>query len=99
MDKKSLETLLEGTGIPYAYHHFVSPPPPPYIVYLSPGPDNFGADDKVLYSGQNWNIELYTTKKSPATEKLMEDALAEVYWEKSESYIESEGLYQVLYEI
>jgi hypothetical protein len=99
VDKKSLETLLEGTGIPYAYHHFVSPPPPPYIVYLSPGPDNFGADNKVHYSGQNWQVELYTRKKDPATEQLVEAALAEVYWEKSESYIESEGLYQVLYEI
>lgn len=99
MDKKSLETLLEGTGIPYAYHHFVSPPPPPYIVYLSPGPDNFGADNKVHYSADNWQIELYTAKKDPATEQLVESALSEIYWEKTETYIGSEGLFQVLYEI
>lgn len=99
MDKKSLETLLEGTGLPFAYHSFKKPPALPYIVFLETDPDNFGADNKVHYSGQNWQIELYTAKKEPATEQLVEDALSEVYWEKYESKIESEGLFQVLYEI
>lgn len=99
MDKKSLETLLEGTGLNYVYHSYKSPPALPYLVYLEASPDNFGADNKVHYSGQNWQIELYTAKKEPATEQLVEDALSEVYWEKYESKIESEGLFQVLYEI
>ncbi len=99
MDKKSLETLLEGTGLPYVYHSFKKPPALPYLVFLEGSPDNFGADDRVHYSAQNWQIELYTAKKDPATEQLVEAALSEVYWDKSESKIESEGLFQVLYEI
>lgn len=99
MDKKSLETLLESTGLPFAYHSFKKPPALPYIVFLEGSPDNFGADNKVHYSGQNWSIELYTRKKDPATEQLVEAALSEIYWEKTETYIGSEGLFQVLYEI
>ena len=39
--------------------------------------------------------------KEPTTEKLIEDLFDEhdIYWEKTETYIESEDLYQVLYEI
>ncbi len=65
MDEVTLFNLLKSTGLPVAYHHFVSPPAP------------------------------------PASEKLLEDLFDDndIYWEKTETYIESEGLYQVLYEI
>ena len=99
MDKKSLETLLESTGLPYAYHHFKQPPALPYLIYLETSPDNFSADNRVYHSAKHWRIELYTAKKDPSAEQLVETALSEVYWEKSETYIESEGLFQVLYEI
>ena len=101
MDEAALFTLLKSTGLPVAYHHFASPPSPPYIVYLFAYSSNFGADNKVHSQADNYQVELYTTIKDPASEKLIEDALngADVYWEKTEMYIDSEGLYQVLYEI
>ena len=101
MDEATLFTLLKTTKLPVAYHHFTSPPSPPYVVYLFAYNTNFGADNKVYSGAKNFQVELYAKAKDLASEKLIEDALngADVYWEKTETYIESEGLYQVLYEI
>jgi len=101
VDEAALFTLLKSTGLPVAYHHFVSPPSPPYIVYLFSYSSNFGADNKVYDAEKNYQVELYTTKKDPVSEKLIEDLFDEhdIYWEKTETYIEGEGLFQVLYEI
>ena len=101
MDEATLFNLLKSTGLPVAYHHFTSPPTPPYIVYLFSYSSNFGADNKVHSQADNYQVELYTTIKDPASEKLIEGLFDanEIYWEKTETYIESEGLYQVLYEI
>ncbi len=101
MDEGVLKTLLKTTGLPVAYHHFVTPPIPPYIVYLFSYSSNFGADNKVYKENPNYQVELYTKKKDPASELLIESLFAEndIYWEKTEAYIESESLYQVLYEI
>ncbi len=101
MDEATLFTLLKTTKLPVAYHHFTSPPSPPYVVYLFSYSSNFGADNKVYDAEKNFQVELYTKTKDLASEKLIEDALngADVYWEKTETYIDSEGLYQVLYEI
>jgi hypothetical protein len=84
-----------------AYHHFTSPPSPPYLVYLFSYSDNFGADNKVYQAIGYYQIELYTTKKDPTSEKLVEDLFDnnDIYWGKTETWIESENLYQVLYEI
>jgi hypothetical protein len=101
VDEETLKTLLDTTGLSVAYHHFKSPPSPPYIVYLFSHSENFGADDKVYRQVPNYQVELYTKSKDPSAEALIEDLLDanDIYWEKSETYIESEGLYQVLYEI
>ena len=101
MDEAALFQLLTTTGLPVAYHHFTSPPTPPYIVYLFSYSSNFGADNKVHSQADNYQVELYTTIKDPAAEALIEGLFDanDIYWEKTETYIESEGLYQVLYEI
>ena len=101
MDEKTLFTLLKSAGLPMADHHFTSPPTPPYIVYLFSYSSNFGADNKVHKEIPNYQVELYTQTKDPAAEALIEGLFDanEIYWEKTETYIESEGLYQVLYEI
>jgi hypothetical protein len=101
VDEAALFALLKTTGLPVAYHHFTSPPATPYIVYLFAYSSNFGADNKVHSQADNYQVELYTKTKDPAAEALIEGLFDEhdIYWEKSETYIESEGLYQVLYEI
>lgn len=101
MDEATLRALLRTTGLPVSYHHFGKPPTPPYIVYLFSYSSNFGADNRVYSQVDNYQVELYAAKKAPASEKLIEDLFDgnDIYWDKTETYIESEGLYQVLYEI
>ena len=101
MDEATLFTLLKTINLPVAYHHFTSPPSPPYVVYLFAYNTNFGADNKVYSGAKNFQVELYTKTKDPTSEALIEGLCDanEIYWEKTETYIDSEGLYQVLYDI
>jgi hypothetical protein len=101
VDEATLFTLLKTINLPVAYHHFKSPPSPPYIVYLFSYSSNFGADNKVYDAKKNFQVELYSKTKDPTSEALIEGLFDanEIYWDKTETYIESEGLYQVLYEI
>jgi hypothetical protein len=101
VDEAALFTLLKTLNLPVAYHHFTSPPSPPYIVYLFSYSSNFGADNKVHSQADNYQVELYTKTKDPTSEALIEGLFNtnDIYWEKTETYIDSEGLYQVLYEI
>ena len=93
--------ILKESGIPFAYDHFAEgeSPDPPFICYLLPESDNFSADGKAYLKVSVANIELYTDEKSPATEQMLEDILDahEIFYEKSEIWIESEKLYEVLY--
>ena len=93
--------ILKESGIPFAYDHFAEgeSPDPPFICYLLPESDNFSADGKVYLKIFVVHIELYTDEKSPATEQILEDVLDayEIFYEKSEIWIESEKLYEVLY--
>ena len=101
MDEGALKAILTTLNLPVAYHHFVSPPKPPYIVYLFSYNSNFGADNKVYKAIKNFQVELYTSKKNSTLETLIEGLFntQDIYWDKAETYIESEKLYQVMYEI
>ena len=96
-----LEILAE-IGLPYAYHHFAEgeSPEPPFICYLTPGSDNFAADGRVYYKIDGFHIELYTDVKSPETETALEAVLDAhgIFYNKSEVWIDSEKLYEVLYQ-
>ena len=88
--------------LPYAYHHFVEgeSPDPPFLVFLYPGSDNFAADGKVYFKVNRLNIELYTDLKDVELEETVEAVLDEhgIFYEKSEVWIETENLYEVLYQ-
>jgi hypothetical protein len=96
-----LKQLLDTVGYPVAYSHFNNPPNPPYIVYLEAYSSNFMADDKVYKKIRNIQIELYTTKKDLNAEQKLENALDQhdIAYEKTETWIDSEKLYQILYEV
>lgn len=98
---EELLQILNETQIPFAYHHFAEgeSPEPPFICYLLPGSNNFSADGKVYYKINEVHIELYTDLKDLAVEQLLEDVLDEhgIFYNKSETWIESEKLYEVLY--
>lgn len=94
---------MEEMKLPYAYHHFAEgeSPEPPFIVFLFPGSDNFAADGVVYYKINRLNIELYTDLKNVELEATVEAVLDEhgIFYEKSEVWIESENLYEVLYQM
>ena len=98
--EKVLE-ILNGIGIPFAYDHFAENegPDPPFICYLIPENDNFSADGKAYHKINKIHIELYTDFKDLSVENKLEDALdaASIFYAKSEVWIESEKLYEVLY--
>ena len=96
-----LVKLLEETGIPFAYDHFAEgeSPDPPFICYLLPQSDNFSADGKVYLKVSSVNIELYTDSKDLSVEQKLEAVLDthSIFYDKTEVWIESEKLYEVLY--
>lgn len=98
---EKLLQMLNEIQIPFAYHHFAEgeSPEPPFICYLLPGSDNFSADGRVYYKINEVHIELYTDLKDLAVEQKVEDVLDGhgIYYNKSETWIESEKLYEVLY--
>lgn len=98
---EELLKILSETQIPFAYHHFAEgeSPEPPFICYLLSGSNNFSADGKVYYKINEVHIELYTDLKDLAVEQQLEDVLDEqgIFYKKSETWIESEKLYEVLY--
>ena len=98
---EELLQILNETQIPFAYHHFAEgeAPEPAFICYLLPGSNNFSADGKVYYKINEVHIELYTDLKDLAVEQQLEDVLDEhgIFYNKSETWIESEKLYEVLY--
>ena len=93
--------ILTALGLPFAYDHFAEgeSPAPPFICYLCPQSDNFSADSKVYHKINEVHIELYTDKKDTAAGLLLETALDNegLFYNKSEVWVESERLYEVLY--
>lgn len=101
MTLEELAGMLEKTGFPFTYDHFAEgeSSDPPFICYLLPGSDNFAADGRVYFRISEVRIELYTDRKDPGAEALVETVLddAGIFYNKSEAWIQSEKLYEVLY--
>lgn len=101
-----LKKILEATGYPVAYSHFTATetnplPKTPYICYLVAYSPNFIADNKVYQHIDNVQVELYTGKKDLQAEIRLESILDEheLPYKPTEIFIESEKLFQRLYEI
>lgn len=96
-----LANLLESTGYPVAYSHFKTTTNPPFIVYIETPSTNFFADNKVYRKGLNVDVEVYTDYKDTEVENKIESLFDEhdIPWESNEVWIESEKLFQRIYEI
>ena len=98
---EKLTAILNTIGIPYAYDHFAEgeSPEPPFLCYLLPGSSNFSADGKVYHRISEVRLEMYTDFKDLASERKVEDELdaAGIFYNKTETWIDSEKLYEVLY--
>lgn len=99
-----MDELIEMLGemkIPWAYDHFAEgeSPEPPFICYMLPGTNNFSADGGVYFKFTDVHIELYTDTKDMPQEQAVEAVLDShgIFYNKTEVWIESEKLYEVLY--
>lgn len=106
MKLSELKTILEATEMPVAYLRFYETeneplPQPPFIVYISAYSSNMMADNKVHHEVDNIQIELYTDKKDLDAETKLASVLNdnELPYSTTESFIESENLYQKIYEV
>lgn len=94
-------TGINGFQNKVAYRAFPEKKAPklPYICYYEEGTSNFFADNMVFPPISNVDIELYTSKKDKSSEALVEAELnkAGIPWERTETYIDSEKMYQITY--
>ena len=99
MDK--LLKIIQELDLPFAYDHFAEgeSPEPPFLIYLLPQSHHFGADGKVYYKIEEVRFEIYTEYKFIELEKNIETVLDShgIFYAKSEVWIASEKLYEVLY--
>ncbi len=100
---EDIKKMLQETGLPIEYHHFdvKEAIEPPFLVYLFPESDNMSADNRVYQKIQELDLELYTDKKDLDAERKIERLLdrEELFWEKTEVWLENEKLYEVLYKM
>ena len=101
MTIENIVEMLQEMNIPFAYDHFAEgeSPEPPFICYLIPGSNNFAADGMVYFKLNEVRIEMYTDFKDISLESRLEDVLdgREIFYNKSETWIQSEKLYEVMY--
>lgn len=102
MTKAEVPKMLKEMKVPFAYDHFAEgeSEKPPFLVYLYPRAANFAADGIAYYKKDCMQIELYTNKKDIRLEERIEAVLDKygLFYSKSETWISSEKLYEVLYE-
>ena len=103
MTHQEVMAMLTEMDIPFAYDHFVEgeSPEPPFLVFLYPGSNHFAADGRVYFKVNRLNIELYTDKKDVELEETVAAVLDRhgIFYDKSEVWIKSENLYEVLYQM
>lgn len=95
--------ILQGTGIParYGYWSDKDRPTGNYIEYEATYTQNFGAVNRVYKIIQHLDVFLFTKTKDQAAEASVEYALddAGIFWDKTETWLDDERVYQILYEV
>lgn len=88
-------------GYTYREYRENSAPALPYAIFYYPLSNNEGADNTTWAKIEALNIELYTEEKEFNIENIIETVLTEhgFFYDKSEQYIDSEKMYEVLYEM
>lgn len=102
MTRKQVAEIIKSMGYPFVYYAWRVDHVPdlPYVVYYYPQETPEAADDSGLVTIARLNIELYTNQKSIADENKVERVLNDndMPFNKSEAYLDSEQMYEVLYE-
>ena len=101
MTYMDLKGEMEALGFPCAYGSFKSAPPIPFTVIQFAYSDDMMADNHNYKDIGNYQLEYYNSIKFPPDEILIQNKLKElkITYTKTEDYIESENLYQIVYDI
>lgn len=104
MTYEKLCKILQSSGIPFRYHHFNtdSLPPLPRGVYMFDDATSVRADGITAMLIDNIRIELYTAAKEPETEQMLEKVLTDAgipFDKVDELFIQTEKMYEIIYEI
>ena len=102
MTYKEIATMVESTGLPYAYYQFPNGTDQacPFICFFLDSSNDFAADNINYQKIRRLNIELYTDNKDFTLEQTVETVLNSnglVYY-REETYLDSERMYMVSYE-
>lgn len=102
MTYKEVAAMLAGTNIPFAYDHFEegNAAPPPFICFYYDGSNDLAADNTNYQKIRPLTVELYTDNKNFTAEETVEAALnnAGLVFSRTETYIDSERLYEVVFQ-
>jgi hypothetical protein len=101
MTVDEVKAFLERTGLPVAYEEFQGLKAPPYITFKEAYSADFYADDQNYAPIANYDVDLFTAKKDPASEELLEGLFkaTDTTYTKTEATLEQDHLRQVTYTI
>ena len=107
MTYEEINEMMQEIGMPFAYHHFAEgeSPKPPFVIFLSPGEDTFGADNVMYHSFKQLDVELYTDEKSPDAESRVEEVLTQhnirqefIFYKRAYDDVSQNALWQYMLE-
>lgn len=103
MTYQEVAAMVAEIGYPNAYYQFPegTEQATPFVCFYFPNDNDFKADNKNYKTIEHLIIELYTDTKSFTAESAVEQVLAShgMVWSRSEGKIDSERMYEVVYEM
>ena len=99
MTLEELKTRCINAGFKYAYGLFKKPTDPPHLIAICKESENFMADNKVYKKDIPVQLDYtYLTKNIEMQNKIEDEILGDVAWNKSEeAYLSDEDVWQVSY--
>lgn len=93
--------MLQTLNVPFTYSHFKKETSVPFITYKFDGRDDFEADDINYHKIVDVRIDLYTRMLDLDLEEQLEQLFEdnELTYSVSDFYIESEDVFQKIYEM
>lgn len=103
MTYQEVATMVAETGFPTAYYQFPegTEQATPFICFYFSENNDMLADNSNYQKIEHLIIELYTDNKSFTAEAAVEQVLSDhdMVWTRSETQIDSERMYEVVYEM
>lgn len=101
MTMTELSERLYKIGVPVAYYEFKESDRvrPPFIAYFDAETESISADYKNFGESIHVVIELYTNYSDRALEKAVQEAVGDLEYTKSKSYIKEEQIWLTAYHV